>query len=358
MSLSPRTERATLNSLALELGVSRQTVSNVINHPHVVRPETRERVQAAIKRSGYRPSAAGRALRSQRSLTLAMRLSSSSDGLAGTVLDRFLHRLTLEARRAGYRVTLIAADSAADEVAMLDELWQISSIDGAVITDTDVDDPRPAALTAAGIPFVAFGRPWGTSSAGHFWVDVDGSAGTEQATRHLRLRGHTRIGFLGWPRGSGCGDDRRFGWQRAMADLPEDEALHAEVEDDPRAGAAAGRRLIAQGATALVCASDSLALGAAGVFRSDPPPPPRPTSGGGRAPAPAPVREDAMPVIGFDDTRVAQAVGLSSVRQPIEAAAVRTVELLMARLNETEPPRPQSLLTPRLIVRPLEHFSR
>ena len=47
-----------------------------------------------------------------------------------------------------------------------------------------------------------------------------------------------------------------------MADLPEDEALHAEVEDDPRAGAAAGRRLIAQGATALVCASDSLALGA------------------------------------------------------------------------------------------------
>ena len=58
--------RPTLISLAKELGVSRQTVSNVINAPHLVKPTTRERVREHIERSGYRPSAAARALRTNR----------------------------------------------------------------------------------------------------------------------------------------------------------------------------------------------------------------------------------------------------------------------------------------------------
>ena len=50
----------------------------------------------------------------------------------------------------------------------------------------------------------------------HPWVDVDGAAGTAAATRHLLDAGHRRIGFIGWPAGSGVGDDRRAGWARAL----------------------------------------------------------------------------------------------------------------------------------------------
>ena len=93
--------RPTLVSLARELGVSRQTVSIVLNAPHLVRPETRERVAKAIEESGYRPSAAAQALRRQRSLTLALRLYPSTDGINGAVMDRFLHSLVEQAETLG-----------------------------------------------------------------------------------------------------------------------------------------------------------------------------------------------------------------------------------------------------------------
>ncbi len=169
---------------------------------------------------GYRPSAAGRALRTQRSLSIALRLYPAVDGVNGTIMDRFVHSLAVAAQHEGYRISLFAADSADDEVEVIDALHRASSIDVAVLTDTLTGDTRPAGLIAARVPFVAFGRPWGERGDSHCWVDVDGSVGTEAATRSLRADGHTRIGFLGWPAGSGVGDDRRAGWVRAVSDLP------------------------------------------------------------------------------------------------------------------------------------------
>ena len=103
--------RPTLASLASELGVSRQTISNVLNAPHKVKPATRERIQAAIAAAGYRPSAAARQLRTQRSMNLGMRLFPATDGINGAVLDRFLHALTEAAQSAGYRLPLCCADA-------------------------------------------------------------------------------------------------------------------------------------------------------------------------------------------------------------------------------------------------------
>ncbi|NHB85940.1 LacI family transcriptional regulator [Tessaracoccus sp. HDW20] len=91
----------TLASLAAELKVSRQTVSNVLNFPDRVRPETRARVLEAIERSGYRPSAAARALRNQRAMALGLRLSQRRNGISGTIVDGFMHALVgLADRRA------------------------------------------------------------------------------------------------------------------------------------------------------------------------------------------------------------------------------------------------------------------
>jgi DNA-binding LacI/PurR family transcriptional regulator len=108
--------RPTLASLAGELAVSRQTISNVLNAPHKVKPATRERVEAAIAAAGYRPSAAARQLRTQRSMAFGVRLFPASDGINGAVRDRFLHSLTEEDHGAGYRLTLICAESDRDEI--------------------------------------------------------------------------------------------------------------------------------------------------------------------------------------------------------------------------------------------------
>ena len=343
MAGQDRPARPTLVSIANELGVSRQTVSNVLNNPDIVHPATRERVAAAIKRAGYRPSAAGRALRTQRSMAIGLRLYPATDGINGAVMDRFVHSLADESQRRGYHLTLLTADDAAGEVHKLQALYLSGSIDLAVLTDTGVGDDRPERLAAEGIPFVAFGRPWGsTRPESHSWVDVDGSAGAAESTEWLHRLGHTDIGFLGWPEGSGVGDDRRSGWQRAMAGLGASDELSVAVREDlPSAGADGASELIGRGATAIVCASDSLALGALGRLR-----------------AAGSLEGPVAPLVGFDDTPVARALGLSSVTQPVEEAAVAVLALAIAALNQDDGAQPGRLLEPRLVTRELATFAR
>jgi DNA-binding LacI/PurR family transcriptional regulator len=318
-------EKVTIATVAERAGVSRQTVSNVINTPEVVRPETRDRVREAIASLGYRVNQAARQMRTGRSKLIAVRIEPARDGINGSVLDRFLHGLTDAAALAGYRVMLYTAADDAGEIATYDELLTAYDLDGFVLTSTHHGDPRTSWLAERHVPFVTFGRPWGAPDT-HSWVDVDNAAGTAAATRHLLETGHRRIGFLGWPAGSGVGDARRAGWAATMAEAgsPIDD-LEAAAEDGVDSGASAAARLT--DVTAVVCASDSLALGA---LRALP----------GRA------------IVGFDDTAVAQAVGLTSVSQPLAEAAARCMGLLAELLDGSAPTTPtQLLLPPSLVVR-------
>lgn len=327
----------TVIDVARRAGVSRQTVSNVLNAPDRVRPETRVLVEAAIAALGYRPHLGARRLRTGRSATIAIRLEPQPAGISGSVADRFLHALGAGAERRGLSIRLVpAADPAAESRRYLD-LRDAGEIDGVVLTGTRRGDDRAARLAAAGIPVVSFGRPWDGDAAESPspWVDVDGRAGTAAATRHLRERGARAIGFLGWPAGSGTGDDRRAGW-RDEAGSAAGPAL-ASPESVPDAHAAVAAALDAATAVdALVCASDTLALGAMMAARE---------------------RGADLPVVGFDDTPVAEAVGLSSVDQRLDAVAAAVLELLCGaeggRVLDAPPPGVERhrLVLPALVAR-------
>lgn len=319
-----RRRRVTVTDVAARARVSRQTVSNALNRPEIVRPATLARVRQAVAELGYRPMPAARQLRSGRARAIAFAMSVQP--LPGTgVTDRFLHELTAAAQHREHRVLLFAAGSDAEDIDEYEELLTSSVVDSFVLADTRHGDRRTAWLAEHGARFATFGRPWGVPSAAHTWVDVDGAAGTHAAVEHLAARGHRRIGFIGWPEGSGVGDDRRNGWARGLAVLDvAPDGLHRAVEDTPTDGMDAARSLVAEGATALVCASDTLALGAWNLARST-----------------------DVAVVGFDDTVVARAVGLSSVAQPLREAAARIVDAL---LDEADGPQ-HVLLTPTLVER-------
>jgi len=329
-------KRATLASLGDQLGLSRQTISNVLNNPSVVSEETRNRVLAAIEASGYRPSAAARALRTKRSMTIALRLYPAGDGIEGALMDRFTHAVTESAQAHGYRIALFCADDMQAEADTLLELHEEAQIDAAIISDTFPNDPRPSALSDAGLPFSAFGRQWERPDAPHSWVDVDGRAGVKAAVEHLVASGHRRIGYLG-PSVGGASEDRRLGCLAALAEcvpaVAADQQLTAT--DSPKAGAAAAAFLQARGVTAVVCGSDAMAMGALSVFGHT---------------------DGHAPIVGFDDTPVARAMGLSSVAQPVEEAARLGVELALAAVAG-EPSR-HLLIQPELMVRRLEAFAR
>ena len=331
----------TLATVADEAGVSRQTVSNALNSPELLRPDTLARVQEAIDRLGYSPNRAARSLRTRSSHLVGLRVEPAVEDSANALMDRFVHSLVESTREAGYHVLLFSADAEHDVTDGYDELLRSAAVDAFVVTDTYRGNPQAVWLAQRGVPFVAFGRPWGEPAARHPWVDVDGRAGVVQAVDHLVERGHSRIAWVGWQKGSYIGEDRRSGWVDQMhAHGLSTSRLSARGDDTLEFGGRAARALLdvepSEAPTAFVCASDTLAMG---VLRTCD----ELALRAGRDVA----------VVGFDDSIPAQVTtpGLTSVRQPLEQVAVEVVHYLGELLSHRPIPDLGCVLTPTLRVR-------
>lgn len=325
----------TISQVARAAGVSRQTVSNVLNAPERVAPETAERVRQAIDRLGYRPNRAARNLRERASRCIGFRINSLRG--VGNFLDRFLHALVEAAESAGYHILLFTA-TVSDELAAYHDLIRSGTVDGFVLADVAPGDRRLPWLAERGIAFVCFGRPWGQEDGGFTWVDVDGAYGLERTVDLLASRGHRRIAYLGWPSGTGYGCERRNGWQAAMGRHRLDVAgLEAtSIEDVSAAVEAAGRLLaLPDPPTAFACGSDTHAVGARFAGGTD-------TEG-----------RPCVEVVGFDDSPAATLMSppMSSVRQPLAVVTRNIVGLLVSRIQRSDAPAEGVLLRPELVVR-------
>jgi DNA-binding LacI/PurR family transcriptional regulator len=312
----------TLADVAERAGVSRQTVSNAVNNPDLLRPDTLERVRQTIAELGYSPNRAARNLRTRTSSLIGLRFAPAQEGTANAAMDRFVHSLVEASEEVGYHVLLFPGDDE-DPVGGYDNLLRSTAVDAFVVTDTYLGNPQATWLTQQRAPFVAFGRPWDDDVARHVWVDVDGAAGIALATQHLIDRGHTRIAWIGWRKDSPIGLSTT--------------GLASRVEDVVHSGAEAAAVLLDESApTAFVCASDTLAMGVLHTLWI-------------RQLAPG----KDIAVVGFDDSQVAQVypVGLTSVRQPLEDVAVEIIRTLRALLSHQPVETRGVLLEPTLAIR-------
>lgn len=324
----------TISEVAAAAGVSRQTVSNVLKAPERVAPETAARVRRAINDLGYRPNRAAQNLRQRASRCIGLKMASPSG--VSDLFDRFLHALTKAAGAAGYHMLLFSA--AGDELTTSEDLVRTGTVDGLVLVDLTVDDPRPPWFARRGIPFVCFGRPRGQDHERYWWADVDGAYGVARAVDHLAGRGHRRIAYLGWPAGNGFGDDRRAGWEEATRRHGLDMGhLAGTSAEDVTAAASAARLLLsrAEPPTAFACGSDTFAIGARLAGGAD---------------------EDGRPrvdVVGFDDSPAAMLMSppMSSVRQPLDEVARHVVGLLVDRLRGADVPAEGVMSRPDLVIR-------
>lgn len=326
--------RATIVDVARSAGVSRQTVSNVMNSPERVSPDTRDRVIEAMGSMAFRPNLVARSLRRERANAIGIEVNSFGARRLGNVLDEFLVELTtVTAERDSYVVPFVSRDQGHPTRAYAD-LLASQLVDAFVLTDTRHDDPRPAWLLEHHVPFASFGRIWDEPSITR-WADVDGYAAVAAGVEHLRAQGYERIGFVGWPTGSPVGDDRCAGWRDALASAGHDDpGWQASATQDIQASARAAASVIdAVGlGGAVVCASDALALGVCHAL----------------------ARRGLTPgvdlgVVGFDDSDLAEAVDLTSLRQPLHEVAVHVMDLV-DQLRYGEPPPPAGALFPAHVV--------
>ena len=329
--------RCTLEDVAARAGVSRATVSRVVNGSPQVSASVRRAVEDAIDAMGYAPNRAARSLAGHRSETIALVVTESSVRLfadpffAGTTLG-----ITAALAATPYQLVLMMTESDTDRDRVARHILR-GGADGALLLSARTDEPLAGRLAAAGLPCVVAGRPPAGTPVG--FVDADNEGGARRAVAHLLAAGRRRVGTVAGPADMVPGTDRRAGWTKALLDAGEEAPDSLVVEGDftRQGGAAATRTLLGRhpDLDGLFVGSDLMALGALDVLRS----------AGRQVP-------DDVAVVGFDDSELARSTDppLTTVRQPIEELGREMVRLLLAQVDDDAPPEGVVLRT-ELVVR-------
>jgi LacI family transcriptional regulator len=328
---------AGIKDVAAAAGVSLGTVSNVLNRPDRVSPNTRARVEAAIAELGFVRNESARQLRVGRSRVLAYVMIDGRNPFFTDVAAG------MEDVAAGEDLSLFVCNSAnvaERESAYLSQLEQ-QRVQGVLITPVDSDSPALDELTRRGTPVVLVDRK--RQGNDYCSVAVDDIRGGEIAVRHLIEQGHQRIAFVGGRLRLGQVRDRREGALRALREagfgpdhLTDLSTPQLTVEDGGNAGQRLAGLPSAVRPTAAFCANDLVALG---LLRSC-------------ATLRIRVPED-LAIVGYDDIEFAAAatVPLTSVRQPRHRLGRTAAELLLQETSDPKHVHQQVTYIPELVVR-------
>jgi len=329
----------TLEEVAKLAGVSRSTVSRVVNdHPNV-RPEVREQVWEVIRQVGYQPHAAARSLVTNRTHVIGMIIPEVVTTLFTDPFFPLLLRGATEACNSHqYQLMLSLFTVNTDRQGIYQRILRSGYLDGAIVASASLDDPLVPNLLRDRIPFVSVGRyPDGRVH----YVDADNINGARMAVEHLIRLGHRRIATIAGPLHAIASQDRLSGYRQALEarGIPVERELIAEGDFTEAGGTMAMQRLLPASPTAVFVASDTMAVGALKALRQ-----------AGRQ-----VPQD-IALVSFDDIPIASAIEppLTTVRQRIEHMGSMAVEVLLSLLessSEEEAPVQRIVLPTELVVR-------
>jgi DNA-binding LacI/PurR family transcriptional regulator len=329
-------KRVTIQDVASKAGVSRQTVSRVINGKGEVSGRTRERVLAVIQELGYRPSEIARSLVRHKTNTLGLITADFSDYFFTQVIVG----AEAEARRHGYFFLLCSTErNPADEPEYL-RLLSERQVDGVLFArpSTEPDSRHLASLIRQGVPCVC--TAYRLPGESLIVVDVDNELGGRLATGCLLRAGRRRIGMITGPPHWLSARNRWRGYRAALEEggLPYDEGIIAFGDWSYESGYAAMKALLEEepALDGLFAHNDCMAIGAMRALAEC----------GRRVP-------DDVAVVGFDDIPVAAYCNppLSTVRQPMRQVGELAARLLIDAVEGRNPERKEVLLEPELIVR-------
>ncbi|EPX82725.1 transcriptional regulator, LacI family [Rubellimicrobium thermophilum DSM 16684] len=255
---------ATLRDLSRRLGLSVTQVSRALNGHADVAEATRARVLAEARRLGYQPNAAARRLATGRSGMLGLVLPGPPRMEEDSLFVQIVAALSQHLARLGRLFVLHIADPDEPQTEVYRRLIGGGAIDGFVLLEPQLRDPRVAFLRAEGVPFVVHGRI--EPPHDYPFYDIDNRAVARRLTGMLIAAGHRRVAFLNGPARNTYAVSRRAGWREALEDagIEPEPALH-------RFGAmSAGAGLVAAvdfwgprglWPTGVVCGSTRIAMG-------------------------------------------------------------------------------------------------
>ncbi|NEM92528.1 LacI family transcriptional regulator [Galbitalea soli] len=248
-------------------GVSRSTVSRVVNASPKVTPDVISAVNDAIEALGYVPNRAARSLASRRTHTIALVIpENTARFFADPYFASVIQGVAMYLSSTEYTLTLLI--SSETDPSKTRRYLQGGNVDGALILSHHSDDQSYVQL-ARSLPVVFGGRPTSEAGPDTYVVDVDNVAAAERATAYLLSHGRSRVATIAGPQNMSAGIDRLEGWRRALGAAGIHDDLVEYGDFTPQGGAEAMQRMIDRGTPfdALFAASAQMASGALGVLR-------------------------------------------------------------------------------------------
>lgn len=331
--------RLNLEDIARLAGVSRSTVSRVINHHPRVNPATRERVWRVIREQNYRPNVAARALVTQQTRVISLVIPqavASATTFTDPYFPTLIHGIVAGAEACDYAVMLWIGSGAESGQRFYQRVLNHSLFDGIIVSSAIDDDPLISMLLEAHFPFVLIGPPPVKDNIN--FVDVANQDGAKQAIKHLINLGWDRIGVISGPMNMGWSRDRLVGYREALEEagmgLP--DAYIRVGYFDEASGYACMTQLLEVGVNAVCAANDMMAIGAMRAIRE----------------CGLVVGED-VGVVGYDDMPAAMTTDprLTTVRQPIREMGMMASQMLASLLDGQVSTCIQKILPVELVVR-------
>jgi LacI family transcriptional regulator len=327
----------TLEDIAKQSGVSRSTVSRVVNNDPNVSDSVRNKVQEVIQSTGYQPHPAARSLASKRSRMIGLVLPHT---VSSFFADPYFPRLTQGVAQAcnqhNLTLSLFLMGSKEDEERLYPSVSRKGLLDGVIVQTADKGDNLINRLLGSDFPVVVAGRPFITR--GVSYIDVDNVLAAYEAVKYLINLGYLRIATITGPLTHTPGIDRRQGYLNAMVDQGWviDERLIVEGDFTEKSGYIAMQELLHMQPDAVFAASDSMAVGAIRAVRE----------AGFTVPG-------DIAFIGFDDLPTASSVdyNLTTVRQPIIQFGAQAVDILIDLIENGIKPARRIILDTELVIR-------
>ncbi len=324
----------TIRDVAERAGVSKSTVSHVINGTRYVRPEVAERVRRAMAELNYTPNRLARSLRRKTTHTIGLITPDNANPFFAQVAQA----VEEVCFRRGYTVLLGNAAGDVDRELRYIRVMVEKQVDGLIVAASGLDSEHLRPQVIGRTPVVLVDRNLPDLDVDR--VLADHRQGGRLATGHLIALGHRRIGCIAGPAHTSAGSERLAGYRDALvaAGLPVDESLIVPGEFDLASGYRAMRQLLEHSdpPTAVFAANDQMAIGALRALRE----------AGVSVP-------EGCSVVGYDDTPLASYVAppLTTVHQPVARLGRLAAETLLDRLAEPERPVQCHVLSVELVER-------
>lgn len=321
--MTPSTRRPNLEQVAAAAGVSRATVSHVVNGVATVDADLRTRVEKAIADLRYVPNQAARTLVTRRTDAVALVAAEPDPRVFGDpFFSAIVRGVSQELLDAGVQLTLLMAQSYPD-LDRIERYLRSAPLDGVLlISEHAAYDPIPLAMRDAGLPLVIGGRPI-DDGLGVPYVDNDNVGGGRIAAEHLLSRGCRRIATVAGPGDMTAGTDRLRGFSDALG-ASFDARLVEHGDFTQPGGEIAAERLLSRAPDidGIFAASDLMALGVLRALRR----------AGRRVP-------DDVAVVGFDDIPLAAAAEppLTTVRQDTVQQGRAMARMLLSAIRPDRP---------------------